>query len=62
MTYTEAIAYLNHLIDYERQPAQAFAAANFDLRRMEALLDRLGNPHRAARAVHIAGSKGKGST
>ncbi len=28
----------------------------------EALLDRLGNPHRELRAIHIAGSNGKGST
>ena len=29
---------------------------------IESLLDRLGNPHRAIAAVHITGSKGKGST
>lgn len=28
----------------------------------EALLDRLGNPHQRLRAVHLAGSNGKGST
>jgi len=32
------------------------------LRRIEFLLDRLGNPHRSFRAVHITGSSGKGST
>ncbi|MBA3416083.1 MAG: hypothetical protein H0U10_12745, partial [Chloroflexia bacterium] len=32
------------------------------LRRMSALLDRLGAPHRRFGVVHIAGSKGKGST
>jgi dihydrofolate synthase/folylpolyglutamate synthase len=35
---------------------------NYDLRRMDELLERLGNPHLAARTVHIAGTKGKGST
>jgi dihydrofolate synthase/folylpolyglutamate synthase len=30
--------------------------------RFEALLDRLGNPHRKLRPIHIAGTKGKGST
>ncbi len=30
--------------------------------RMEALLDRLGNPHRRFRSVHVAGTNGKGST
>jgi dihydrofolate synthase / folylpolyglutamate synthase len=30
--------------------------------RMEALLARLGDPHRALRCAHVAGTKGKGST
>jgi len=30
--------------------------------RFEALLERLGNPHLRLRAIHIAGTKGKGST
>ena len=34
----------------------------YRLERMEALLTRLENPHRAIPVVHIAGSKGKGST
>jgi dihydrofolate synthase/folylpolyglutamate synthase len=29
---------------------------------MESLLERLGNPHRRARTIHVAGTKGKGST
>lgn len=32
------------------------------LRRIEFLLERLGNPHRSFHAVHITGSSGKGST
>ena len=32
------------------------------LERMERLLERLGNPHRAYRVIHIAGTNGKGST
>lgn len=32
------------------------------LGRMEALLDRLDNPHHQFRAVHVAGTNGKGST
>lgn len=37
------------------------SAAGFDLERMHRLLDCLGNPHRSWPAVHIAGTKGKGS-
>jgi dihydrofolate synthase / folylpolyglutamate synthase len=33
----------------------------YKLERMEAALDVIGNPHRKLRAVHIAGTKGKGS-
>lgn len=32
------------------------------LERMEAMLERLGNPHRDLRFVHVAGTNGKGST
>lgn len=61
MEYTEAQRYLLSLTDYEKIPG-AFAAANFDPRRMEAVLQPLGSPHRQGRFVHIAGTKGKGST
>ncbi len=37
-------------------------ARQFDLSRMEALLDALGRPERGPTTVHVAGSKGKGST
>src|SRR6202050_2814496 len=33
----------------------------YKLERMEAALEVIGNPHRRIRAVHIAGTKGKGS-
>src|ERR1700731_2563319 len=33
----------------------------YKLERMEAALEVIGNPHRKLRAVHIAGTKGKGS-
>ena len=33
----------------------------YKLERMEAALEVIGNPHRRLRAVHIAGTKGKGS-
>jgi len=36
-------------------------AAHYDLRRMDELLARIGNPHLKARSVHIAGTNAKGS-
>lgn len=61
MNYQAALDFILGHTDYERYPGFAYAA-RFDLRRMEELLLRLGNPHLSARSVHIAGSKGKGST
>jgi len=61
MNYRQAVDYVLSFADWERAPAQAFAAANFDLRRVQSLLARLGNPHLGRRTIHVAGSKGKGS-
>ena len=63
LQYVEAIGNLLSLFDAERTrvdgPRQK---AIYDLRRMEGFLERLGNPHRRVPTVHIAGTKGKGST
>ena len=61
MDYQQALDYIYSLIDYEIAKLR-FNAANYDLRRLEELLARLGNPHQKAKAVHIAGTNGKGST
>jgi len=58
--YQQALDYIYSFVDYEREPRPR-DAVHYDLRRMEELLARLGNPHLGARTVHIAGSKGKGS-
>jgi len=58
--YQQALDYIYSFIDYERQPGPR-SRVTYDLRRMDELLGRLGNPHLKARTVHIAGSKGKGS-
>ena len=62
MDYNSALKYILSFTDYEKTPAQSYSAANFDLRRMQALLEQLGNPHLCARVIHVAGTKGKGST
>jgi dihydrofolate synthase/folylpolyglutamate synthase len=43
-------------------PFAGDAAADLGLRRTATLLDRLGRPHERYGIVHVAGSKGKGST
>ncbi|MFA5368146.1 MAG: folylpolyglutamate synthase/dihydrofolate synthase family protein [Dehalococcoidia bacterium] len=62
MTYKEALKYILSFTDYEKLPPSSYSAASFDLRRVEELLRRLGDPHLGPRTVHIAGTKGKGST
>jgi dihydrofolate synthase/folylpolyglutamate synthase len=58
--YQQALDYIYSFIDYEAEPRPR-DAVHYDLRRMDELLARLGNPHLKTRTVHIAGTKGKGS-
>jgi len=60
--YQRSVDYISSYTDYEVVPRLAHNAANYDLRRVEELLARLRNPHRVALSVHIAGTKGKGTT
>jgi len=59
MNYKEALEYILRFADYERLPRSGVV---WDLSRVERLLERLGNPQHAAKTVHVAGTKGKGST
>lgn len=56
----EAGAYLESLINIERSPETPYTY--FGLDKIQRLLNRVGNPERNLSVVHIAGSKGKGST
>jgi dihydrofolate synthase / folylpolyglutamate synthase len=62
MDYQQAENYILSFTDYEKMPGIAYTSANYDLRRMGKLLQPLGNPHLGTKTVHIAGTKGKGST
>lgn len=61
-TYDRAMSYLFSVTDYERQQKLRYNVTTFDLDRMNNLLKGLGNPHKKTKMVHIAGTKGKGST
>ncbi|KAJ0989314.1 hypothetical protein J5N97_007670 [Dioscorea zingiberensis] len=58
--------FMEKLRNYERSGVPKGAGTDsddgFDLGRMRRLLQRLGNPQSNFKAVHIAGTKGKGST
>ncbi len=60
--YTKALRFLATLANYEHRRIVHYNTENFDLDRMRNLLRRLGNPQEQFRSVHIAGTKGKGST
>lgn len=59
-SYEESLAFLYERINYERRPPSS--PDHLRLERMRALLDALGNPDRRVPLIHIAGTKGKGST
>jgi len=61
MNYSQTEEYLSHLVDYEKIPRVSYASPDYNLKHVEYLLRSLGNPHLCARAIHIAGTKGKGS-
>src|SRR5439155_4430123 len=61
-TLPRALRYLGSLSDYERLRIVRYTSQNFDLERMRALLKKLGNPQEHFKSVHVAGTKGKGST
>src|SRR5699024_2037720 len=65
-TFDHALAALHDRSGYDRgfisNPFAGDEAARNGLRRTRAVLDRLGNPERTLSIVHVAGSKGKGST
>lgn len=60
--YEQALAYLLGRIDYERSMAPPLPGRDFHLEQMRELLRRLGSPHERLKIVHVAGTKGKGST
>ena len=61
MNYNTAIAYINSFVNFEKISRYQYAAS-FRLERIRAILDELGNPQEGLSAIHVAGSKGKGST
>lgn len=61
MTYPEVIKYLNSFINYERIHPYCYKKS-IGLGRINAFLEFLGNPQGQAKFIHVAGTKGKGST
>jgi dihydrofolate synthase/folylpolyglutamate synthase len=62
IAYNQALDYLYSFVDYSLKHASELAKADFNLDRMVALLADLGDPQDAYPVIHVAGTKGKGST
>ncbi|NLX43081.1 MAG: bifunctional folylpolyglutamate synthase/dihydrofolate synthase, partial [Chloroflexi bacterium] len=62
LNYREALEFILQRTDFERDRGTPYAQRDWRLARVQELLEQLGNPHLAYRSVHIAGTKGKGST
>lgn len=61
-TYASALRWLRSHADPERMRIVRYNTTNFNLSRMRRLLKALGNPQENLKIVHVAGTKGKGST
>ena len=59
--YNKALDYLYSFVDYSLKHSSELAKAEFNLDRMFALMDELGNPQNQYPIIHVAGTKGKGS-
>lgn len=59
--YNQALDYLYSFVDYSLKHISELAKAEFNLDRMFALMDALGNPQAKYPIIHVAGTKGKGS-
>lgn len=66
--YQQALDYLYSFTDYAKQSGYQYSPERFDLQRVRHLLALMGEhagcnaPHKRFQSVHVAGTKGKGST
>jgi len=59
--YQEALDYLYRYVDYSLKKNFIYSPENFNLERMRAFMQMVGNPQDTYPTLHIAGTKGKGS-
>jgi dihydrofolate synthase / folylpolyglutamate synthase len=60
--YNQALDYLYSFVDYSLKKSAELARAEFNLERMREMMAAIGNPERDYSILHVAGTKGKGST
>jgi dihydrofolate synthase/folylpolyglutamate synthase len=60
-TYQDTLNYLYSFVDYSLTRNFRNLPGQFDLDRMAAFMQALGDPHKRYPVIHVAGTKGKGS-
>ena len=60
--YQEALDYLYTFIDYSMTRNMRYTEEKFNLDRMRKFMELFDNPHKKYPVIHVAGTKGKGST
>jgi dihydrofolate synthase/folylpolyglutamate synthase len=61
MDYPQVLAYLESFIDHEKNTSYNYNSS-FKLERMMRFAALLGDPQKGIKSIHVAGTKGKGST
>lgn len=62
LAYNKALDYLYSFVDYSLKHTSELVKAEFNLERMRLLMSLLGDPQNTYPILHVAGTKGKGST
>lgn len=60
-SFEQIVNYMEHFTNLEKK-TNLYSVRTYRLDRMQALMQALGNPQNSYKTIHIAGSKGKGST
>jgi dihydrofolate synthase / folylpolyglutamate synthase len=60
-SFDQIINYMEHFTNLERK-TNLYSVRTYRLDRMQAIMQVLGNPQNSYKTIHVAGSKGKGST
>lgn len=60
-SYRDALKFISRFTNYERGNV-GYTGRNYNLKKIAALLEEMGNPHNSFQSIHITGTKGKGST
>ena len=60
-TIDEALDYLYSFINYETNTGYIYNSLYYNVKRTISLLEKIGNPQKGIKFIHVAGTKGKGS-